>query len=68
MLKLLLVLIVLGLTAVHDFVIGLPGGPPGRSAVAARGPRRAGPPVWLGLLILALGLLIVLIAVILLQL
>jgi uncharacterized membrane protein len=73
MLKLFLVLVLFGLTAVHDFVIGPPGpskvlAQAARGTTPAREPLRRGPPVWLGLLILALGLLIVLIAVILIQL
>jgi putative copper resistance protein D len=67
MLKLFLVLVLIALTGIHDFILGPPGGSPGRGAArgtgggadAATGRR------WLGAGILALSLAIVFIAVIL---
>lgn len=65
MLKLFLVLVLLALTAVHDFVIGQHGRARGQPAHAPAGKSAAVPAgkPWLGQLILGLSLVIVLIAV-----
>lgn len=65
MLKLFLVLVLIGLTGIHDFILGPPSGAPGRGTarVAGGGADAATGKRWLGVGILALALTIVFIAV-----
>jgi len=65
MLKLFLVLVLIALTGIHDFILGPPGGSPGRGTARAAGADTGAGKRLLGAGILALALTIVFIAVVL---